>query len=228
MGKMILKTKKEFERLHTRGMQAKSSNRQDSALKIFEDADTLARLYNDRRKRLDVLNPLAQLLWSVSEYEKARQKLTLAAKIAGDLGLRDEMAIVFSNNGRLAAVKIVRKTAVSRQSKTLHKKALPYFIRAQKMLNEHDHLYYRYANAKYGALVAALAQDYDKAAQLMAEGLSVAFKKSRKFDREVTYKLSPSGLQYFAATAELIRLGAQNPLSREYKKQEKLARELVK
>jgi hypothetical protein len=228
MGKMILKSKKEFERLHARGMQAKSTNRQDAALKIFEDADTLARLYNDRRKRLDALNPVAQLLWSVGEYDKAKQKLTLAAKIAGELNLRDEMAIVLSNHGRLEAVKIVRKTPISKQSKELHKKAVSYFMQAQRMLKGHDHLYFRYVNAKHGALVAALAQDYNKASLLLADGLSIAFKKSRKYDKDAPYKISPSGLEYFEITAKLIKLGAQNPLSREYKNYEKLARELVK
>jgi tetratricopeptide (TPR) repeat protein len=199
-----------------------------AALEYLEDADTLARQYNDRQKRLDTLNPLAKLYWQRGNYDKAKQKLTLAARIAGDLGLRDEMAIVLSNHGRLTAAQIIKKTAISKQAKELHKKALPYFMRAYKMLEDHDHLYFRYANAKHASLIAALAQDYAKASQLMIEGYSVAFKKSRKYDKKITHKINPSGLEYFTATAKLIELGAQNPLLREYKKQQKLARELVK
>jgi hypothetical protein len=78
------------------------------------------------------------------------------------------------------------------------------------------------------ALIAALAQDYKKASLLVAEGLNVAFKKTHKYDKDLTYTVNPTGLEYFAVAAELIRLGAQNPLSHEYKKQEKIARELVK
>lgn len=225
---MILKTKKEFERLRSRGMQAMQSNRYDQALKLFEDADTLARQYNDRRRRLDTLNPLAQLYWRKGEYDKAKQRLALAARIAGDLGLRDEMAIVLSNYGRLNAVRVLRQTPVTKQAKELHKKALPYFMRAYRMLNGHEHLYFRYANAKHGALVAVLARDYDKAALLVSEGVGIAFKKSRKYDKQEAYKISPAGLNYFATVTSLIDQGTENPASREYKRQEKLARELVK
>lgn len=225
---MILKNKKEFERLRAKGAQIKSSDRHEVALEFFEDADTLARQYNDRRKRLDTLNPIAQLLWTLGKYDKAKQKLTLAAKIAGELGLRDEMAFVLSNFGRFEAVKIIKQTPVSKQPKELKKKSLHYFVKSQRMLNGHEHLYYRYVNAKYGALVAALAQDYKKASLLLADGYEVALKKPRRYNQETPYKISPSGLEYFAAAAQLINLGVKNPLSREYKACEKLARELVK
>jgi hypothetical protein len=140
----------------------------------------------------------------------------------------DELAIAFSNQGRLNAVKIVRKTPVSKQTKELQKNALPYFMKAHNMLEGHNHLYFRYMNAKYGSLVAALAQDYRKAALLVTEGMGVAYKKSRKYDKEYPYKVNPSGLEYFAAAAQLVSLGVKNPNSRELKNQEKLARELVK
>lgn len=228
MGKMILQTRKEFDRLHARGMQALDAGRTNSALKIFEDADTLARLHNDRRKRLDALNPLAHSLWELGEYDKAKKKLNLAAKIARELRLWDELAIIISNQGRLTAVRIVRQTAVSGQTKELHKEALPYFTKAQKMLEDHNHLYFRYANATYGALVAALAQDYTKAAALIAEGYSVAFKKTLKYDKKAPATISASGLERLSAAAQVVDAGVKNSSSRECKKQEENARKLIK
>jgi tetratricopeptide (TPR) repeat protein len=229
MGIMNLKTRQEFQKLHAGGMKAMKNDRYHAALEFFTDADVLAsHSNNDRRRRLDALNPLAHSLWTLGEFEKASQKLVLATKIASDLGLRDELAIAFSNLGRLDAVKIVKKTSVSKQPKELRKKALPYFIKSQRMLNGHEHLYFRYANAQYGAVVAALAQDYKKASRFIAEGMDVAFKKTRKYDKDLTYAVNPSGLEYFAVAAELVKLGAQNPNSRDYKAQEKIARELIK
>jgi tetratricopeptide (TPR) repeat protein len=228
MRKLRLKSKKEFERLYASGMRLKSLNRPDSALKFLAEADTIARHHNDRRRRLDVLNPMAQILWSSGEFDKAKQKLALAAKISGELGLRDELAIAFSNHGRLVAVKIIKQMPVSKQAKALRQDALPYFMKAHNLLQDHDHLYFRYANAKHGSMVAALAQEYKKASLLVAEGMGVAFKKSRKYDKEVTFTISPSGLEYLATATQLIKLGTKNPASREYKNQEKLARELIK
>jgi tetratricopeptide (TPR) repeat protein len=223
-----IKDRKEFDRLIDLGLKAQNSGKAEQALKFFDGADTIARHHNDRKRRLSVLNPTAQVLWSLGQYEKAKQKLALAAKIASDLALMDELAIAFSNHGRLNAVKIIKETPTSKQAKALHKDALPYFMKAYRMLEGHDHLYFRYANASYGALVAALAQEYSKAAMLSAEGLTIAFKKSRKYDREITHKLSSSGLEYFAAASDLMKLGAKNPVSRELKAQEKIARELIK
>jgi tetratricopeptide (TPR) repeat protein len=229
MGIMNLKSRQEFQKLHSAGLRALNGGKYSVGLKCFEEADVLAsHNNNDRRRRLDALNPLAHSLWALGEYKKAEQKLALAAKIASDLGLRDELAIVFSNFGRLESVKVIKKTPVSKQAQALRRKALPYFMKSYRMLDGHSHLYFRYSNAKYGAVVAVLAQDYKKSANLVAEGLGVAFKKGSKFDMEVTYKTSPSGLEYFAVSAGLIKLGAQNPLSREYKHHEKAARELVK
>jgi tetratricopeptide (TPR) repeat protein len=229
MGIMNLKSRQEFQKLHASGMKAIQNGRYHAALELFTEVDTLAsHSNNDRRKRLDALNPMACSLWSLGRYEKGKQKLAQASKIASELGLRDELAIAYSNLGRLEAVRIVNTAPVSKQPKMLRKDALPYFIKAQKMLDGHDHLYYRYANAKHGSLVAALAQDYKKAALLTTEGLGIAFKKSRKYDKEATYKLSLSAWDYFVAATELVKLGTQNPASRDYKAQEKIARELVK
>jgi|GEM_PF-1254429 len=228
MGTLRLKNKKEFERLHALGMRSLSNGKFEPALKYFTEADTLARQCGDRRKRLEALNPMAHALWSLGEFDKAKQKLAVAAKIASELGLRDELAIVFSNQGRLEAVKIIKQKPITKQPSALSKESLPHFTRALNLLDGHDHLYFRYANAKHGALVAALAQDYKKSSLLLSDGLYVAFKKSSKFDRETTYQLNPSGLDYFAAAAKLTNLGALNPASRDYKAQEKLARELVK
>jgi tetratricopeptide (TPR) repeat protein len=225
---MSIKDRKEFQRLIAAGLKAQRAGKHEQALKHLDDADTIARHHNDRKRRLKVLNPTAQVLWSMGEFDKARQKLALAARISSDLALMDELAIAFSNHGRLNAVKILRTAPLTRQPKKLQKDALPYFMKAFRMLEGHEHLYFRYANAKHGALVAALAQEYQKSTMLSAEGLSVAFKKSRKYDKEVTYKLSPSGLDYFAMATQLTKLGAMNPGARELKTQEKVARELVK
>jgi tetratricopeptide (TPR) repeat protein len=228
MAKLNIKAKKEFQTLHTSGLKAMASNKPQAALKFFTSADDLARLQNDRRQRLDVLNPMANALWSLGEYDQAKQKLAVASKIATELTLMDELAIAFSNQGRLNAVKIVLKTPLAKQTKELQKDALPYFMKAHNMLALHDHLYFRYMNAKYGSLIAALCGDYRKAAMLISEGMGVAYKKSRKYDKEFSAKINPSGLEYFAAVAQLVSTAERAPGSRELKAQEKLARELVK
>jgi hypothetical protein len=228
MGKLNFKAKKELQALHDNGLRAMSANKPQAALKYFTEADTLARHQNDRKARLAVLNPLAHALWTLGEYDQAKQKLAVASKISSELALMDELAIAFSNQGRLNAVKIVRKTPLARQLKELQKNSLPYFMKAHNMLEGHDHLHYRYMNAKYGSLIAALTQDYRKAAILITEGIGVAYKKSRKYDKEYSYKLNPSGMEYFAAAAQLVSMGVRAPGSRELKNQEKIARELVK
>jgi cell fate (sporulation/competence/biofilm development) regulator YmcA (YheA/YmcA/DUF963 family) len=228
MGIMNVKTRQEFQKLHLSGLKAQYSQKHAAALKWFEEADILAsHTNNDRRRRLDALNPMAQALWALGDFKKAEQKIAQAATIASELGLRDELAVAFSNFGRLEAVKIIKQKSVSRQASNLRKNALPYFIKTQKMLAGHKNLNYRYTNAQYGSLVAALAQDYKKSALLVTEGMDIAFKRA-KYSKDPVYKLNPSGLEYFAVASELIRLGVQNPLSHAYKAKEKLARELVK
>jgi tetratricopeptide (TPR) repeat protein len=228
MGKLRLAKKKEFDKLHASGMRSLKNGRPEVALKYFEEADTLARHCNDREKRLEVINPIAHCLWSMGEFDKGRKKLALAVKIATELAILDELAIAYSNFGRLESVRIIKRVSVSKQAKALSKESLPYFTKVQKMLAGHDNLYFRYSNAAHGSLVAALAQDYKKAALLSSEGLNIAFKKLSKYNREATYKIKPAGLEYFAIAAKLIELGAKNPNSREYKLLEKAARELVK
>jgi tetratricopeptide (TPR) repeat protein len=228
MGKLRLKNKQEFDKLASLGLKALNNGRPDKALKYFEEADTLARHCNDRIKRLEVLNLVANSLWALGEFDKAKQKLALATKISHELAILDELAFAYSNFGRLEAVKSLKAKTATKQNKGLKKEALPYFMRAQRMLNGHEHLEFRYTNAMHGSLVAALAQDYKKAAKLTTEGLDLAFKKAHKYNKQPTYKTNPSGLEYFAAAAKLIELGSQNPASREYKKHEKIARELVK
>jgi hypothetical protein len=228
MGKLRLKSKKEFLSLHANGLKAMRANKPQAALKFFTEADTLARHHNDRRARLDALNPMANALWTLGEYDQAKQKLAVTSKISSELALMDELAIAFSNQGRLNAVKIVNKSPVTKQSKELQKNALPYFMKAHNMLDGHDHVYFRYMNAKYGSLIAALTHDYHKATVLITEGMGVAYKKSRKYDKEYPGKLNPSGLEYLAVASRLVSLGVRKPGSRELKSQEKLARELVK
>jgi hypothetical protein len=228
MGKLRLAKKKEFTKLHASGMRALKIGKTEAALKFFEDADTLARHCNDRRKRLEVINPVAHCLWTLGEFDKARKKLALSVKIATELAILDELAIAYSNFGRLESVRVVKELSVTKQAKELNKTSLPYFTKVQKMLVGNDHLYFRYSNAAHGSLVAALAQDYNKSAKLTSEGLNVAFKKSTKYSRETTYKIKPAGLEYFATAAKLIELGAKNPNSREYKLLEKTTRELIR
>jgi tetratricopeptide (TPR) repeat protein len=152
---MNLKTRQEFNKLYESGVRALNQSKPEIALNFFVEADELAsHSSNNRRLRLNALNPLANSLWSMGEYEKAKQKLALASSIASDLALRDELAKAFSNFGR--------------------------------------------------------------------------FKKARRLDKEVTYELDPTGLEYFAVASQLINLGAKNTNSRDYKKLEKIARELNK
>jgi tetratricopeptide (TPR) repeat protein len=224
-----LKSRSEFNKLRDSGVRALAQNKPELALNFFTEADELAsHSNNNRKKRLDALNPLANSLWSMGEYDKAKQKLALASNIASDLGLLDELAKAFSNFGRLEASKIIKEKPVTKQAAALRKIALPYFTKSYRMLDGHGNLYFRYSNAKYGAIIAALSQDYKKASLLVTEGLSVAFKKARRLDKEVTYTLNPSGLEFFAIASQLIYLGSKNPNSREYKKLEKVARELIK
>jgi tetratricopeptide (TPR) repeat protein len=225
---MNLKKRQEFNKLYESGVRALNQRKPEIALNLFIEADELAsHSNNDRRMRLNALNPLANSLWSMGEYEKAKQKLALASNIASDLALRDELAKAFSNFGRLEASKIIKEKPVTKQAAALRKIALPYFTKSYKMIDDHEYLYYRYANAKYGSIVAALAQDYKKASLLLTDGLSVAFKKARRLDKEVTYELDPTGLEHFAIASQLISLGSKNTNSRDYKKLEKIARDLI-
>jgi hypothetical protein len=227
MGIMNVKTRQEFQKLHLSGLKAQYSQKHAAALKWFEEADILAsHTNNDRRRRLDALNPMAQALWALGDFKKAEQKIAQAATISSELGLRDELAVAFSNFGRLEAVKIIKQKSVSRQAGSFRKDSLPYFVKTQKMLDGHKNLSYRFTNAQYGSVVAALAQDYKKSAMFVSEGLDVAFKRA-KYSKDAIYKQNPSGLEYFAVASELIRLGTQNPLSHAYKAKEKLARELI-
>jgi hypothetical protein len=205
--------RQQFEELHAAGMTAKDDDDHAGALMNFEQADELALANDDNRKRLDALQPGARALWSLGRFNEAGQKLETAAKIAQDLELIDEQAIIISNIGRLATVKTIRTIPIKQQAAVLKAEAVPKFDVASSLLKSHPHLYYRYANAQHGSVVAALANERIVAARLIKEGLSVAFRKSPEpYDQQRTYEINRDGLKEFLAATALLLFGDRTPV----------------
>lgn len=173
--------------------------------------DQLAQEYDDPLKRMHALNPAAKSLWSMGQYDQAHERLTIAEEIGKELKLIDEAAIARSNIGRIAACRIVNTLVVDEQPEALRNEAVPSFVLAYKALKGHSHLYYRYANAHHGATVAALAGERLVSAQLIAEGLLVAPRRSPPYDEVHTYRINKLGLVQMAAAMFLLPLGPRTP-----------------
>lgn len=202
-----------FEELHADGMNAKSQGNHADALVYFERADYLAQEHEDERKRLDALNPAARALWTLGNYREAHQRLMLARQIASKLELIDEEAIARSNLGRLAAIQVVNNYPLSLHPKYLTKTALLEFKNAYNLLENHPHLYYRYANATHGSVASALAGNRDFTRQLIAEGLAVAHQISPEpYDQRPPAEISPKGLKQLRAARYLIAMGSWTPV----------------
>lgn len=203
----------QFEDLHTAGMAAKRLGNHHQSLSAFEAADQLAAEYGDDRKRLDALQPAAQDLWSMGQYDEAALRLTTAGRIAGELGLSDEQGIILSNLGRLGAVKAIHSVPEAWQRQGLKAEASPRFRAAFETLKGHPHLYYRYANAQHGSLTSALAGERLLTARLVAEGLRVAFRHSPEpYEQQRPYRTSPSGLIRMAAATALLPFADRTPV----------------
>lgn len=202
-----------FEELHARGMQAKNTGDHNEALRYFQLADNLASRTGDKRKRLDALNPAARALWSLGHYEEATDKLEKALHIATQLELKDEQGIAVSNLGRLAAVKIVKTVPVEEQAGALSAKAIPIFFDAYTLLENHPHLYFRYANATHGSVVAALGGEKQIARTLINDGLRVSRLSSPEpYDQKTPAEISPNGLKQLRAARFLLLMGNQTPI----------------
>jgi tetratricopeptide (TPR) repeat protein len=204
---------KHFEELNTAGQSAKDAGNHEGALAAFDEADRVAGIHDDSLKRMHALTPAARALWSLGRYEEATGRLQTASDIAAELGLSDERGITFSNIGRIAAVKTLRTVPVQDQASTLKQEAAPKFRDAYELLKGHPHLYYRYANAQHGAVVAAMAGERKLANKLVIEGAKVAFQRSEQpYDHIRTYKISPKGLVQLLAAAALIPFGRRTPV----------------
>ena len=202
----------QFEILNEQGQSAKNRADHEAALVQFASMDALALEYNDPSKRIHALTPAARALWSMKRYDEATGRLETAASLAEELGLQDERAITISNMGRIAAVKTVDTVPLALQAASLRELAVPKFRQAYELLRNHPHLYYRYANAQHGSVVAALAGDRKLAAQLVLEGFAVAFRTSPEpYDQRPTYQISPDGRKQMLAAIALIPLGQHTP-----------------
>lgn len=212
MSGMNPEARAQFEQLHTSGINAQKNDDDVAAYRIFTKADNLAKEYNDRRKRLDALNPAAKALWSMHEFDEAHRTLDEALEIAQELDLPDETAIVLSNFGRLAAFKRVKVSFVTDLPRKLREESVPYFHDAREMLKNHPHYYYRYANTQHGAPVAALAGDKAEAKALIEDGLGVAYEISPEpYDQIETYKINSKGIGQIALAAAILQYGDRYP-----------------
>lgn len=204
----------QFEQLHAAGMAAKDADNHELALATFTQADALAADHDDPLKRMHALNPAARALWSMGRYDEASDTLHTAEGLAADLDLSDERGIIVSNLGRIAAVKTVQTVPVAQQAATLRTEAVPQFREALGILDGNPHLYYRYANAHHGSVIAALAGERKLSARLVIEGLSVAFRRSAEpYDQVRTYKVNWKGLVQLAAATALIPFGNRTPVA---------------
>lgn len=199
MSEMPGNIREKFEELHEGGMRAKEAGDHVAAAEIFEMADELAENFNDKQKRLKALNPQARALWTLGDYENALDRLNTASIVARELGLKDESAIVISNIGRLAAVRVVKTVEVQDIPKTLRYESVPFFVQARMALAGHPHYYYRFANAQHGAPIAALAGENDEVNKLIDEAVMVAYERSPlPYDQVPTHVLSLKGLGQLA------------------------------
>ncbi len=205
----------EFDVLCAKGMMAEQQDNYATALDVFETAAQLALGHDDRARSLDAIEPAAQALWSMGRYDEAADKLESAAKIAERLGLEDRAGLILSNMGRIAAVKTVNIFAVESQEAMLLAEATPRFREAYDILKEHPDLSCRYANARHGSLIAALAGDRQLALKLLAEGLRTALQVPEPpYDDRRTVMIGPDagrGLAQMLVTTILLPMGNHTP-----------------
>ncbi|MET1033228.1 MAG: hypothetical protein ABWX94_01895 [Candidatus Saccharimonadales bacterium] len=209
----------QFEAWNTLGQAANAAGDFQEGLTYFNDMAQLAIDYDDPRKRLDAINPAAKSLWSLGEYNEATECLETAEAIGFELGLVDEAAMARSNMARVMASYVIKSGEVplDDQAFALRDLAVPDFIKAYKQLEDHPHLYFRYANARHGAVVAALADAGYTARRFVAEGLRVAPQESPDYDQGRTYaikqpgKIKP-GLIQLAAALVISPLGSRTPV----------------
>lgn len=201
------KARQRFNNLHAKGMKLRDRYPRP-ALTAFQLADETAADAGDERMRLNALNPMARALWHLGRYDEAAERLKEAKSIAEKLTLIDESAIAVSNLGRLAAVQVVETVAVEDQGQQFRIRSVPHFAEARKMLSNHPHYYFRYANAQHGAGVAALAGVRQEAANLIADGMSVAFSVSpQPYDQVKTSDINPRGLEQMATALAYLAHG---------------------
>jgi len=207
--------REQFEEFHTAGTAAKDADNHTLALEMFKPAIALAQEHDDPAKSLDAMQPAARALWSLGRYDEASEQLETAAGIARNLELTDEQGVIISNMGRIAAVKTIRTIPPAAQKETLRTAAVPKFSEAYDTLKDNPHLYYRYANAQHGSVVAALAGERWLATKLIAEGLRVAFQVSAEpYDQQRTYNISNGtrrGRYQMLAAVALIPFGSHTP-----------------
>jgi len=170
----------QYDALQAAGMAAKDAGDHEQALRSFEMADELAAYHGDDLRRLRAINPRARALWSLERYDEAIEQLETANDLATELNIQDERGIIISNMGRIAAVKTINHVPVKEQRNTLYYDAVIRFSDAAEVLKDNPHLYYRYANALHGSVVAAIAGNRKVARQLVLEGFRVAFRKSQE------------------------------------------------
>lgn len=205
----------QFEDLHSSGMRAKDKGDHTEALELFAEAGQLARQHHDDPKLLDALQPEARAFWSLERYDEATQTLEQARQLAFTLELPEQLGIVYSNLGRLAATRVIHTTDLSptEQIQALQQDAIPHFRRAYTILRDTDHLYFRYANAQHGAVIAALTCQRRFTRQLLIEGMRVAFRQpSDPHELRRPYRVNPYGLVDFIGATMLLPFGNQTPV----------------
>lgn len=202
----------QFEELHAVGMAAKTANNHQEALQYFLYADEVAATAGDSRKRLDALNPAARALWTMGQYDFASKKLFEARDIAKELELIDEEGIIYSNLGRIAAVRTIKNVSVSTQPQVLRRQSVPYFKEAYRRLYNHPHLYFRYANATHGSIVSALASDRQFTRRLIQEGITVSDQISLPYDEKTPAEINPNGKKQLKMARFLLALGNRTPI----------------
>lgn len=212
MSGLIGEALKQFEAWNDQGQAANKAGQFREGFAIFCEMDKLARLHNDPLKRIHSLTPAAKSLWSIKEYAIAQCWLKDAQEIATEIKRPDEIHMTNSNLGRLAAVRIVNTVSLPDQAEALSDEAVPLFMQAYQGLIGDPHLYYRYANAQHGSVVAALAGQKRAALKLAAEGAAVAPWDSPPYNEQRTYQINPRGLAQLGAAVLLAPLGPKTPV----------------
>jgi len=213
MAEMEPGLRQEFALFQKTGFSLNASGDFGPAYDAFRKAHDIALELGDEQAQVDVLNPMAKSLWSMHDFVTAHEVLTQAEEIGERNGWRDEVGIAHSNMGRAAAVRCLSGGHNGNVVTALQDYSVGYFEQALAELRGHEHYHHRFANARHGSVVAALAGQRGLAGALITEGLRVALPAGETYDpgkRQI--REQSSGMAQLALAAALIPLGNHTPV----------------
>lgn len=202
-----------YDYLHTQGMAAKSDGLHEEAYGFFVRAGSLALEQDNLLDWVHAETPAARALWSIERFNEARAKLDGVLFRVQANEIKEEIAITKANLSRLIAVQAIRENPSKDHKQILKEEALPLLKDAFIAMSNHPHLYYRYAIAHHGSVLAALAGDRRLARDLIRDGFRVALRRSPPFDECRTYEITPGGLIQLVGAMALVPLGSRTPFT---------------